>query len=209
LMMQIRAFVAGLILLVGIFATHNLKAKESAGLRRPLNQFPSKIGDLQSEDRPYQDEVVKAIGADEYLNRAYLGTRPIELFIGYYKDQRSSEKMHSPRNCLPGAGWEPIRSTSVQIASAAGIPVVVNGYVVAQGAERDMVLYWYQGHGRVVASEYGAKFWLVADALRGKSADGAMIRIWTTAADGEANAQARAAAFASSIYSKINEFLPD
>jgi EpsI family protein len=72
-----------------------------------------------------------------------------------------------------------------------------------------MVLYWYQSHGRIVASEYWAKFWMVADALKRKTSDGAMIRIWTTAADGEATAQARAVDFARRVYPQVAEFLPD
>jgi EpsI family protein len=97
----------------------------------------------------------------------------------------------------------------VQIGSVDGVPVLVNGYLVAQGGRRDMVLYWYQSHGRIVASEYWAKFWLIADALKHRTTDGAMIRIWTTAADGEATAQARAVDFAQRVYPQIEEFLPD
>jgi EpsI family protein len=153
---------------------------------------------------------VKAIGTDDYINRVYIGSAPpIELYIGYYKDQRSGDRIHSPKNCLPGSGWEPVHSTRVQIGFVDGAPVVVNGYLVANGARRDMVLYWYQSHGRIVASEYVAKFWLVADALNHKATDGAMIRIWTSAADGEPAAQARAVDFAQRVYPRVMEFLPD
>jgi EpsI family protein len=179
-------------------------------LRRPLREFPSAIGFSQSEDRPFEKQVVLAIGADDYINRVYVGKNPpIELYIGYYRDQRAGERIHSPKNCLPGSGWQALHSTSVQIGSVDGVPVLVNGYLVAQGATRDMVLYWYQSHGRVVASEYWAKFWLVADALKHKPADGSMIRIWTTAADGETHARARAVEFARSVYPQVAEFLPD
>jgi EpsI family protein len=90
-----------------------------------------------------------------------------------------------------------------------GTSVLVNGYLVAQGAKRDMVLYWYQSHGRIIASEYWAKFWLVSDALQHKGTDGALVRIWTTAADGETTSQARAVEFAQRIYPQVAEFLPN
>lgn len=208
-MMSLRAFVAATVLAGGILATHSFKPKVATGLQRPLGEFPSSIGASHSEDRPFEQQVVRAIGADDYINRAYLGSKPpIELYIGYYKDQRSGDKIHSPKNCLPGSGWEPIHSARVQIGSVNGIPVIVNGYLVAQGAKRDMVLYWYQSHGRIVASEYWAKFLLIADGLKNRPTDGAMIRIWTTAADGEETAQARAVEFAQSIYPQVDEFLP-
>jgi EpsI family protein len=209
-MTYLRVSVAAMVLVGGIFATHSFAPKEPAGLPRPLREFPSAIGFSHGEDRPFERQVVKAIGADDYINRAYLGSSPpIELYIGYYKDQSSGDRIHSPRNCLPGSGWEPVHSTRVQIGFVNGVPVLVNGYLVAQGARRDVVLYWYQSHGRIVASEYWAKFWLVADALNHRTADGAMIRIWTTAADGEANAEARAVDFARRVYPQIAEFLPD
>jgi EpsI family protein len=205
----LRPFITALILMGGIFATHSFRPKDAAELPRPLREFPSAIGASRGEDHPYEEQVVQAIGADDYINRIYVGSiLPIELYIGYYKDQRSGDSIHSPKNCLPGSGWVPVHSSRLQIGSMDGAPVIVNGYLVAQGAKQDMVLYWYQSHERIIASEYWAKFWLVADALKHRPTDGAMIRIWTTAADGEAHAQARAVEFAQTVYPQVAEFLP-
>jgi EpsI family protein len=209
-MTYLRVLVAAMILVGGIFATHSFRAKVAAAPRWPLREFPSDIGLSHSEDRPFETEIVRAVGADDYINRVYLGsTPPIELYVGYYKDQRSGDRIHSPKNCLPGSGWEPVHSTRVQIGSESGVSVLVNGYLVAQGTRRNMVLYWYQSHGRIVASEYLAKFMLIADGLKNRPTDGAMVRIWTTASDGEASAQARAVDFARRVYPQIEEFLPD
>jgi len=200
---------AAMVLVGGIFATHSFRPKDAPGLQKPLREFPSAIGFLHSEDRPFEKQVVKAIGADDYINRVYLGSAfPVELYIGYYKDQRSGDRIHSPKNCLPGSGWEPVHSTRVQIGSVNGLPVLVNGYLVAQGEKRDMVLYWYQSHGRIAASEFLVKFLLISNGLKNKPTDGAMIRIWTTASDGEETAQERAVEFAQRIYTKVDEFLP-
>src|ERR1700731_60315 len=209
-MTSLRTSVAALVLVGGIFATHSFRPKEPVGPQRPLREFPSAIGFSHSEDRPYEIQVVHAIGADDYINRVYLGSAPpIELYIGYYKDQRSGDRIHSPKNCLPGSGWEPVHSARVQIGSVGGAPVLVNGYLVAQGARRAMVLYWYQSHGRIVASEYWATFWMVAAPVKRKTSDGAMIPIWTTAADGEATAQASAVDSARRVYPQVSKFLPD
>ena len=206
----LRTSVAAVVLIGGILATHSFRPKEAPELPRPLREFPSAIGLSHSENRPFDPQVTQAIGADDYLNRVYLGSNlPIELYIAYYRDQRSGERIHSPKNCLPSSGWEPIHSSRVQIGTADGVSVVVNGYLVAQGMKRDMVLYWYQSHGRIVASEYMAKFLLIADGLKNRPTDGAMVRIWTTAADGEASAQARAVDFAHRVYPQLEEFLPD
>jgi EpsI family protein len=175
-----------------------------------LREFPAAIASWHSEDLPYEADVVEAIGADDYINRVYSGgTPPIELYIGYYKDQRSGDRIHSPKNCLPGSGWEPVRSAQIRIGSLEGRPVLVNEYLVEQGSNRDMVLYWYQTRRRIIASEYWAKYWLVVDGLRHISTDGTMVRIWTTASDGEERARARATDFASHIYPKLAELLPE
>jgi EpsI family protein len=205
----LRILVAGLAVVAGIFATHSIRAATTPQEHRPLQDFPATIASWLSKDLPFRPEVVKEIGADDYTNREYFGGgRPIELYIGYYKDQRSGDAIHSPKNCLPGEGWEPVRSSRIQIGSA-DEPVLVNEYIVENGTERDLVLYWYQTHGRIVASEYWAKFWLVADGVRHRSTDGAMIRIWTTAQDGEESAHARATDFARRIYPQVSDFLPN
>lgn len=205
----LRLFVAGVVLVGGIFATHTIKPSTTPQEHRPLRGFPTVIAGLQSRNLPFDTEVVRIIGVNDYTNREYFGDgRPIELYIGYYKDQRSGDAIHSPKNCLPGEGWEPVRSSRIQIGSA-DKPVLVNEYIVEQGTERDLVLYWYQTHGRILASEYLAKFWLVADGVRHRSTDGAMIRIWTTAEDGEESAQARATDFARRVYPQVSGFLPN
>jgi EpsI family protein len=208
-MTTLRTSIAALVVVTGIFATRSTKPQNAAGLRRPLREFPSAIGSWRSEDFPFEARVVQVIGADDYINREYFGAAPpIDLYIGYYKDQRSGDAIHSPKNCLPGEGWQPVRSTRLDIGST-DRPAVVNEYLVEQGRKRDLVLYWYQTHERIVASEYGAKFWLVADGLKRRGTDGAMIRIWTTAADGEPKSIARAMDFARHIYPQLAEFLSD
>jgi EpsI family protein len=208
-MSLLRLLVAGLVLVGGIFATHTIRPLTALQEYRPLRGFPTVIANLHSRDLPFDAEVVRVIGVDDYTNREYFGDgRPIELYIGYYKDQRSGDAIHSPKNCLPGEGWEPVRSSRIQIGSA-DKPVLVNEYIVEQGTERDLVLYWYQTHGRIMASEYWAKFWLIADGVRHRSTDGAMIRIWTTAEDGEESAQARATDFARRVYPQVSGFLPN
>jgi EpsI family protein len=209
-MSYLRAVVAATVLLGGIFATQCFRPKIAAAPHWPLREFPTDLGSSHSEDRPFEAQVVRAVGADDYINRVYIGAAlPIELYVGYYKDQRSGDRIHSPKNCLPGSGWEAVHASRVAIGSERGVPVLVNEYLVAQGSRQNMVLYWYQSRGQVVASEYMAKFLLIADGLKNRPTDGAIVRIWTTAADGELSAQARAVDFARRVYPQVEKFLPD
>lgn len=204
-----RFLLAALILAGGILVTRSLKASPAPAEHRLLRGFPDHIGGLHSRDLPIDPDVETVIGADDYINREYWGgDKPLELYVGYYKDQRSGDAIHSPKNCLPGEGWEPVRSALVPIGSP-DHPALVNEYIVEQGEERDLVLYWYQTHGRTIASEYWAKFWLVADGVRMRSTDGALIRIWTTAEDGDSRAEARAIGFARKVFPQMSDFLPN
>ena len=65
---------------------------------------------------------------------------------------RTGDTIHSPKNCLPGAGWDPIHSGYAQVSVLGGRQIVVNEYVIQQDLNKQLVFYWYQGRGRVIAS---------------------------------------------------------
>ncbi len=70
-------------------------------------------------------------------------------------------------------------------------------------------MYWYQAHGRIVASEYWGKFYLVYDALRLNRTDAALVRITVPVMNGdEATAQARALSFAKQITGEVDQIIP-
>jgi EpsI family protein len=90
-----------------------------------------------------------------------------------------------------------------------GRSVPINLYIIQKDLDKEIVLYWYQSHGRVVASEYWGKFYLVYDALRLNRTDAALIRIVAPVIGGdEENAQARALAFAKQITTDVDKVIP-
>jgi EpsI family protein len=111
-----------------------------------------------------------------YLDPA--GKIDIDLFIGFFKTQREGQSPHSPKNCLPGNGWQPIETGLVPIqVPGRAEPIVANRYVASHGDDKAVVIYWYQSHNRIVASEYSAKFWLIADSIRYHRSDTALVKI--------------------------------
>jgi EpsI family protein len=134
---------------------------------------------------------------------------PVNLFIAFFPSQRSGDTLHSPRNCLPGSGWTPVESARLAVQLHNDSAILINRYVVAKGTDRVLVLYWYQAHGRVTASEYWAKVFLVADSLRLNRTDGALIRVVTSITQ-EGNveiAQARALEFIQQIL-PLDSYIP-
>ena len=149
---------------------------------QPLVLFPSVIGDwLIYRDFPIEPDTLEVLKADDTLNRLYVNqsTKGLAgLYIAYFRTQRYGQAPHSPKNCLPGGGWEPIKSDLLSVSVPGwDAPITVNRYVVEHGDERSVTLYWYQSHNRVIAREYAAKFWAVADSIRYRRSDTALVRI--------------------------------
>jgi EpsI family protein len=193
---------------------------EAIPTREPLAMCPVTIGSWQGANaQPFDAETLKVLGVDEYLSRFYtLGNRGlVGLYVGYYGSQRQGDTMHSPLNCLPGAGWTPVTFARIPIsvaqngAAAPGSPeerIVVNRYLIEKGLDRQVVVYWYQGHGRVVASEYAAKVYMVLDAIRTNRTDGALVRIMAPVTTTEDEAEQRAVDFARQLYPLLGRHLP-
>lgn len=134
----------------------------------------------------------------------------IELFIAYFPSQRTGSTIHSPKNCLPGSGWVPVESLHIPVTRPDGSEISVNRYIIQKSNSRRLVIYWYQAHDRVVASEYWAKVFMVADAFRLNRTDGALIRAITSLTESEtpADGQKRVEAFLASVFPILPEYIP-
>jgi len=178
----------------------------------PLAHFPVQVGDRTGHDVTIPADVLEVLGSGDFLERIYIngGGPPVDLYLAYFPSQSAGDTIHSPRNCLPGGGWIPLESGQIHIAPPSRPGLDVNRYIITKAAERKLVLYWYQAHGRVVASEYWAKFYLIADAIRMNRTDGSLVRIVTAIANGEDSsaAQARAVIFAQQIIPELDPFIP-
>ena len=182
---------------------------------RPLVGFPMTLGAWRARTNdPLDADVLKVLAADDYVNRMYFSRSGMAgLFVGYYATQREGDTIHSPLNCMPGSGWEPVQRERVAIDVGAAQPVVVNQLLIQKGLDRQAVLYWYQSHGRVVASEYWGRAYLALDALRLNRTDGAIVRVIVPVrgddADAGAAAQQIAREFARVASPVLSGYLPN
>lgn len=181
--------------------------------RVPLTAMPSQIDGWTGTDVPIDEETRKILGNGEFLLRDYADagkTQEINLYIAYFPTQRSNDTPHSPNHCLPGAGWVPTSKGIIRLARPDGSSVLVNREVVTRGGERQLMLYWYQAHGRVVASDYRNKYYLVADAIRMNRSDGSMVRLMTPMFEGESAeaAQTRMMLLGSQVLPTLDNYIP-
>ncbi len=204
------SMIAFLALIAG--GLHYLSHGEVVPLTRPFDRFPLQLQRWQGIDLPLEPRIVQALGVSDYLNRAYqsANNRPVYLYVGYYKSQRTGVSIHSPKNCLPGAGWEPVSAGYVTLSLPNGQQALVNEYVVENGLRRQLVLYWYQSHGRVVASEYRGKVDMVLDSLRLNRTDAALVRVSSPIGQqGDQASYDEVFAFAQEFLGRSREIIPD
>ena len=211
-----RISIVGVLLLLSAGVIAKASRVEDVPPREPFMQFPLQIGSWRGQDTErFSAEVMKVLGADDYLSRYYADQRgPLGLYVGYYKSQRQGDTMHSPLNCLPGAGWQPLEKSylPIEVTDADGrqSQITVNRYVIEKGLEQQVVLYWYQSHSRVIANEYRSKIFMVYDAARLNRSDAALVRV-TSPKLGSGSleeAETRAVEFVKTMFPQLGRFLP-
>jgi EpsI family protein len=187
---------------------------ESLPPSKALDSFPEQIADWKLRVRGViEKEIADTLQADDLLIRDYNipGVANVNLFVAAFRSQRNGKAPHSPKNCLPGAGWVQQSSTTENLALPDGNTLEVNRYVVAKGDSRSLVYYWYQSRDRAVANEYKAKYFVVADAIRYNRTDTALVRVVSAAGNTPeqlAAADRNAQDFILKTYPHLRDFLP-
>lgn len=186
----------------------------------PLDQLPMQIGSLSATEIPLDQETLDVLGKGVFLNRIYQPVAlekkaptgvPLSLFIGYFPTQRTGQSIHSPQNCLPGAGWSFLSSGVTDLTDSNGRKYTVGDYLISDGRSSQEVLYWYRVHGRSIANDYKAKLYTLADSIRYSRTDAALIRIITPVLPGEdrASARDRAVRFADRLAPLLPAYIPN
>lgn len=207
-------FIVAALLIAGAAILMQARARsEVFPPRLPLKQFPAQLGGWSGTDVAIDKDVLEILGPGDFLLRIYQNqqkTPYIDLFIAYFRSQRAGDTIHSPQHCLPGSGWAPVENQRITLTVPGHEPFPANRYLIAKGDSRQLVLYWFWAHDRGVASEYWAKFYLVADSIKTNRSDGALVRITTPMYPGETAdaAQQRILPFASDVTPLLNSYIP-
>jgi EpsI family protein len=188
--------------------------REKTPPHKPLQEFSFMDSDWAvRQDVELDKQTLDVLKADDILSRVYqnksTGTLAT-LFVAYFETQRTGKAPHSPKNCLPGSGWVPSESGMIDIPiSQESKPIRVNRYVVSRGQNESVVLYWYQARNRIIASEYSAKIFTVADAIRYNRTDTSLVRVVVGVSDGNTrDATDTAVSFVKSFFGPLLQYLP-
>jgi EpsI family protein len=214
-----RFWVVIVLLASTVFVLQSRGDVDNVPASEPLSRMPQNFGSWTAQDIPLSDDTLEVLGKGDFLNRIYTvpptagspALPPISLFIGYFASQRTGQTMHSPQNCLPGAGWTFDSQKYTNIQDVNGKNYNVGEYVISNGDVKQFVIYWYQAHGRSVPNEYVAKGYMVTDAIRMNRTDGALVRVITQIMPYESleSAEARAVHFTQQMAPNLPRFIPN
>ncbi len=220
--MNRRILVVALLLVVTFGYLSRKSTAEPVLMREPLSQLPLQLGPWSGRKSADLDEkTLRVLGVDDYARRIYAARAEpgwVGLYIGYYDSQRQGDTVHSPLNCLPGAGWTPVSQDRATVAvkgsaaAAADREITINRFVIQKGLDRQLVLYWYQSHGRVIASEYWGRIYTVTDAIRYNRTDAALVRVIVPilgdTPDAVSAAHTRGVRFVQALFPYLGRHLP-
>jgi EpsI family protein len=180
-------------------------------LRKSLDSFPAALGGWQGQEATiFELEVVNLLKVKDYLMRRYIdgSGRSLWLYVAYWDTQRRGAQIHSPKNCLPGSGWEPLDAAVITVPVASG-EIAVNRYLVQKDSELMLVFYWYQSQGRSTASEVDARIHMARNAVFRNRTDGALIRISSPIYGSVADTEAMVVRYVQTIQPRLADYLPD
>lgn len=207
--MVLRTTLVVTVLVGAVLAEQSWSRLEATVARESLQTLPLALDGWHGRaEALLTKDVVALLGVDEHVYRTYVRSGvPVNLYVGYYNQQKRGDTIHSPQNCLPGAGWQFVDSRVRDIQTPSGL-ARVNQYVIQKGLQKQMVLYWYQGRGRVIANEYENKALLMWDAATKARTSGGLVRIITPVLTTIDDAAANAASFAAALLPRLEKVMP-
>lgn len=201
------------IVLGGIAVNWFVNRGETQIDRKPLTELSHTLGDWQQRGNEikFSEQTESVLRTSDYTMREYTFSdgRVANIYVGYYSSQRSGATYHSPQNCLPGAGWVMKDPQIIDITMADGKTFKANRYIIENGIYNEVMIYWYQGRGRVEASEYSDKINTIWDSVSRRRSDGAIVRVMTSVGSDEAAGLKAASDLSARLAEALPPYVPE
>lgn len=208
-----QTFVIAAIFSVTMILLGMINQSEQVLPNKEFSTFPMEISGWHGKKSGFAAEIYDVLGVDDSILANYTDTQGnlVQLYVGFYQSQKEGDLIHSPKNCMPGAGWN-ITDTiieTIQVRSGeTSKPIKVIKLMLRKGSEKQVVLYWFQSRGRIIASEYMQKIWLVIDSVTKRRTDGSFVRLISPVLKDEKQALENLKAFARDLYPFLEEYIP-
>jgi len=185
---------------------------EATPPKKPFDAFPMEIGEWTGEKGRFDERIYDALGVDDSILGSYRSSRGdvVQLYVGYYHSQKKGDLIHSPKNCMPGSGWN-ITNYSIEEVGGNQTEDTFKAIklLIENGGEQQVVLYWFQSRGRIISSEYMQKIYLVVDSIFKRRTDGSFVRLISPVHNGDLEATTqKMKAFAHELAPYLHAYIP-
>jgi len=201
------------VLIGALFVLQLRSPGEAVPIRKSLDTFPIVVGDWQAREGVlFELDILNVLKAKDYLMRRDQDPsgKSIWLFIGYWDSQRKGAQPHSPKNCLPGGGWEPLQASLVTIPLRPPLaPITVTRFLIQKDRDQQVVFYWYQSQGKAIAGEFPARVEMIKNSIVRHRTDGALVRIMSPVSGSTQETSDRLVRYIQAMYPMLGAYLPD
>lgn len=183
--------------------------------RRSFADFPLQLDVWQGVSSPLERQYLDALQLDDYVLADYttIEQPPVNVYVAYYQSPKKGRSSHSPKQCIPGGGWEitSLEPVPMNRVTGAAAGQEINRVVIQKGGQKQIVYYWFKQRDRWVTSEYLVKFFLFWDSLTKGRADGALVRLTSIVHAGESEAvvDERLQELAGLVTPLLSHYVPD
>jgi len=174
--------------------------------------FPLEIESWScGEVQVMSDDVLRKLGVTDYLLCDFFSEdleAVANVYVGYHERQtrdagEGDNIIHPPEHCLPGAGWDIIKSDFVPLDLGSGGEA--RRVIIAKGNQRNLVYFWYQSRGRTIARNHEKVLYMFLDRALEQRTDGSLVRFTIPVIHGD---EKRAEEIFQSVAQSITPLLP-
>ena len=179
--------------------------------RKTFDQFPMQIEEWIGHRGSIEKSSLDLLKLDDYIMSNFKKNDDrVNFYVAYYDQQETGGAAHSPKTCLPGGGWRILSHTELELAGTS-LTVPINRFVISQGDNKQIVYYWFQERGQIIASEYAVKWHMLIDSIKHNRTDGALVRLTTLIGplDSIENADKRLLDFAQNVTPLLKDYIPE
>lgn len=186
--------------------------------RAAFAEFPQQLAGWHGRRSAIEQVYLDVLMLDDYIMADYVeesaaaAPTAVNFYVAWYNSQRAGQSVHSPRSCIPGGGWtiQSIEQVEVADAQIGSQTLRVNRAIIENGANKQVVYYWFQQRGRVITNEYLVKWYLFWDSLTRQRSDGALVRLMAAVPEGKSldQVEREVQAFARTLAPKLEAYVP-
>ncbi|MFW9916766.1 MAG: exosortase C-terminal domain/associated protein EpsI [Candidatus Thorarchaeota archaeon] len=208
-----RSLIASALMILTIVALNYLSHPEKIRPNKPLSTFPKQIGEWIGKEERFDQRIYDVLGVDDSFLCNYSSPSGdyVQLYVGFYESQREGDLIHSPKHCMPGAGWDIIRTSTEEMTIPNSNPgrLKMNKLLLKKDDQQQVMLYWFQSRGRLIVSEYMQKIYLVIDSITRHRTDGSFVRVISPVKDGSEDLTSDATkGFVELLFPVLQAYLP-